>query len=245
MISILPRGLILAFGFLTRLPMPQLVDFKKEELSASAVWFPVVGLTLGLLFILAAWLGIQSNAWIAALLVLLVWVGVTGALHLDGAADLADALGASHRDPERLLEVMRDPHVGTFGVVAMVAILITKLVSVAWIMESAQTWWVLILIPAWARLGAIYWSQSLDALAAGSGETFAWQIPENTLWIWGVCLALFSLFAVSLSFMLIALLSLVLWRSYLKWRLGGMSGDCLGAGIEYCECAMLLLWGIL
>ena len=208
------RGLILAFGFLTRLPMPGLADF--------------------------------DNHWLAALLVVLVWVGITGALHLDGAADLADALGAAHRDPERFLAVMKDPHTGSFGVVAIAAILITKLVAVAWIIESTRIdLWALLLIPAWARLGAVYWSQTLDPLAAGSGESLAWQVPDNMIWIWTILLFAITLFTVSLLFAVAAVITLLLWRFYLKWRFNGMTGDCLGAGIEYCECAMLLAVGLL
>jgi len=242
----MPRGLILAFGFLTRLPMPQLADFKKEELSSSAIWFPLVGLSIGLLLLLAAWLGLSSSPWLAALLVVLLWTGITGALHLDGAADLADALGAAHRDPKRLHDVMKDPHTGTFGVVAIVAILLTKLVAVAWIVESPQIeLWALLLIPAWARLGAIFWSQTLDAIAPGSGERFKWDMPENALWGWGILLFLMTWITVSFLFGVVALAALLLWRFYLKWRLSGMTGDCLGAGIEYCECLLLLTLGLL
>ncbi len=242
----MPRGLILAFGFLTRIPMPVLDDFREQELSSSAVWFPLVGLSIGLLLLLAVLLGLNANHWVAALLVMLVWLGVTGALHLDGAADMADALGAAHRDPERLLAVMKDPHTGSFGVVAIVAILLSKLVTVAWIVESSEvTLWVLLLIPAWARLGAIFWSHSLEPIAAGSGERFKWQIPEQTIWLWGIGLFIVTFLATSFLFAVTAVASLLLWRAYLKWRLGGMSGDCLGAGIEYCECFMLLALGLL
>jgi len=240
------RGLILAFQFLTRIPMPGLVDFKKGELSSSAIWFPFVGLTIGLLLLLIAQLGMSANPWMAALLVLLLWSGVTGGLHLDGAADLADALGAAHRDPERFLAVMKDPHTGSFGVIAIVAILITKLVALAWIVESPDIGlWALLLIPAWARLGAIFWSQTLEPFAPGSGESFVWQVSKNIYWIWGAILFLLSLFFISLLFAMAAVASLLLWRAYLKWRLNGMSGDCLGAGIEYCECFMLLALGLL
>jgi len=235
------RGLILACQFLTRLPTPQLSEFKQEELSTSAVWFPLVGLIIGLLLVGAALLGLHANPWIAALLIVLVWVGVTGALHLDGAADLADALGASHRDSERFLSVLKDPHIGTFGVVVLIALMLTKLISAAWLIQSPDTTlWTLLLIPAWARLGSIYWSQSLKPLVAGSGEQFAWKIPENTVWLWGAGLLLLSWLTVSWWFALTAITTLLLWRAFLQWRLGGMSGDCLGAGIEYCECAMLL-----
>jgi len=235
------RGLILAVQFLTRLPTPQLAGFKQEELASSAIWFPLVGMVIGLLLVIAAGLGMHTGHWVAALLVVLVWVGITGALHLDGAADLADALGASHRDSDRFLSVLKDPHTGTFGVVVLISLILTKLVSVAWMVQSPDiTLWTLLLIPVWARLGSVYWSQSLTALAAGSGEQFSWQIPDHAIWLWGAGLFLVSWVAVSLLFALSAIASLLLWRAFLQWRLGGMSGDCLGAGIEYCECAMLL-----
>jgi len=240
------RGMILAFTFLTRLPMPHLVGYEEKELPSSAIWFPLVGLVIGLLLMLAAYLGMSANNWLAALLVMLAWIGITGALHLDGAADLADALGAAHRDPERFHAVMKDPHTGSFGVVAMVAILVCKLVSVAWIVQSAEiNLWVLLLIPAWARFGAIFWSLSLDAIAPGSGERFKWDIPQRALWTWGLLLFLLTWFVVSFLFAVVALAALLLWRAYLKWRLGGMTGDCLGAGIEYCECFMLLAIGLI
>jgi len=239
------RGLILAFQFLTRLPTPQLADFKQEELSSSATWFPLVGMVIGLLLVVAAWLGASATPWLVALLVTLVWIGITGALHLDGAADLADALGASHRDSERFLSVLKDPHIGSFGVIVLIALILTKLISIASLMESPDaTLWPLLLVPAWARLGAIYWSQSLEPLAAGSGKQFAAQIPEHSVWLWGVGLLLLSWFTVSLFFAVAAIASLLLWRVFLQWRVNGMNGDCLGAGIEYCECAMLLTIGL-
>ena len=235
------RGLILAFQFLTRLPMPQLKHFRQEELSSAAVWFPLVGLSVGLLLVVAALPGMQAGSWPAALLVVLVWTGVTGALHLDGAADLADALGASHRDSDRFLTVLKDPHIGTFGVVVLISLLLTKLVTTAWLVASPDaSLWMLVLIPAWARLGSIYWSQSLPPLAPGSGEQFAWEIPDHAVLLWGAGLFILSWMAVSLFFALVAIATLLLWRTFLQWRLGGMSGDCLGAGIEYCEAMMLL-----
>lgn len=241
----IPRGLILALGFLTRLPMPKLVDSKEDELSSSAVWFPLVGMVIGLLLVAAAMIG-SSNPWLAALLVLLVWIGVTGALHLDGASDLADALGVAHRDPERLLAVMKDPHTGSFGVVAIVITLLTKLVATASLVESADgALWTLLLIPAWARFGAIYWSHVLEPIAAGSGERFKRKLSEQMVWGWGAILFVTTGIMLSWVLALIAVAILLLWQGYLKWRLNGMTGDCLGAGIEFCECAMLLALGLL
>jgi len=238
------RGLILAFQFLTRLPMPALDDVKKTELAGSAVWFPLVGLSLGLLLVVAGVLGEYANEWVAALLVVLMWVAVTGALHLDGAADLADALGASHasaeEDSERFLSVLKDPHVGSFAVVALLAILLSKLVAVAYLLESGTSFWFLLLIPAWARLGSVYWGQTVQALAAGHGESFSTQTVHAYVWFWGLALFVLSLIFVSFWFAVVSMVSLFLWGVFLQRRIGGMNGDCLGAGIEYCECAMLL-----
>ncbi len=236
------KGMFTAFTFLTRLPLSRVENFEPEDFSASVVWFPLVGLVVGVFLTMVAALGSSVNHWLDALLVVLVWIAITGALHLDGAADMADALGAAHRDPERFCDVMKDPHIGAFGVVTLIAILMTKLVTAFVLLESQNNpFWVLLLIPAWARFGAMFWSGTLEAIAPGSGERFAWRSPAYAIWMWGLALFMLSWMTVSLLFALFAALCLLLWREYLKWRLNGMTGDCLGAGIEVCECCMLLL----
>jgi len=236
------KGVFTAFTFLTRLPLPRARNFGPEDFSTSVVWFPLVGLVIGVLLTVTASLGLAASHWLAALLVVLVWIGVTGALHLDGAADLADALGAAHRDPERFHNVMKDPHIGAFGAIALIAILMTKLVATSVLLASQNNaFWLLLLIPAWARFGAMFWSRTLKAIAPGSGERFAWRSPAYAIWAWGLALFMVSGIAITFLFAMMAVLCLLLWRTYLKWRLNGMTGDCLGAGIEVCESGMLLL----
>ncbi len=234
------RGLNLAFGFLTRIPMPALAGYRPEELSRSAVWFPVVGLAIGALLWAAAALGASADDWLAALGVVLVWLAVTGGLHLDGAADLADALGAAHRDPARFQAVLKDPHIGSFGVMALVGIMLAKLVSAHALIAAHASAWLWLLIPAWARLGSVLWSQTLPTLSAGIGERFAWQIPMGAVWGWFATLLMLTWWAESAGFALLAALAVAAWWLFLRLRLGGMSGDCLGAGIEYVETGMLL-----
>ncbi|MDO9225098.1 MAG: adenosylcobinamide-GDP ribazoletransferase [Pseudomonadota bacterium] len=229
------RGLILALQFLTRLPMPTLANFKAEELARAAIWFPLVGLLLGALLAAAVWLGTQVDPWLGALLGLLAWVGLTGALHLDGLADLADALGAAHGDKDRLLTVLADPHLGVFGVTALVAQLLIKLVLLM-LLAKAGLFWPLLLIPAWARLGPLLWAR-LPSIKPGLGERFAWNIGFGGMGAWAVPLALASLWVPAL---LIAPLLLLGWRAYLRARLGGMTGDALGAGVEWVESGLLL-----
>ena len=230
------RGLILAIQFLTRLPTPALAEFRPQELARAAIWFPLVGLLLGGLVAAALWLGGRVDPWLGALLALFAWIALTGALHLDGLADLADALGAAHGDRERLLAVLADPHMGVFGATALVAQLLSKLVLLMLLAKSGLIW-PLVLIPAWARLGPLLWAR-LPPLKPGLGERFAWQIGLRGVWFWAALLALASVASPAL---LAAPLLLLAWRAWLLARLGGMTGDALGAGVEWVVSGLLLL----
>jgi adenosylcobinamide-GDP ribazoletransferase len=230
------RGLILAIQFLTRLPTPQLRDLDLAQLPRSAHWFPLVGLLIGALLAATLWLGSRIDPWLGALLTVLLWVWITGALHLDGLADMSDALGASHRDRDRFLAVLADPHLGTFGAVSLVLQLACKLVLLMLLARSGQ-YWPLLLIPAWARWGTLIWAR-LPALKPGLGERLGMQIQPGAIWLWGGVLAALSLIAPALW---CAPLLVLIWRKFMLRRLGGMTGDLLGAGVELIESAALLL----
>jgi adenosylcobinamide-GDP ribazoletransferase len=181
------------------------------------------------------WLGSRIDPWLGALLTVLLWVWVTGALHLDGLADMSDALGASHRDRDRFLAVLADPHLGTFGAVSLVLQLACKLVLLMLLARSGQ-YWVVLLIPAWARWGALVWAR-LPTLKPGLGARLGSQVRPRALWLWAGALAVPSLMAPALW---CAPLLVLLWRRFLLRRLGGMTGDLLGAGVELTESALLL-----
>jgi len=223
--------------FLTRLPVPGVDDFSPLDLARSATWFPFVGLIVGAIVALVAFaLGHRSGA-LAGIVGVLAWVWLTGALHLDGLADLSDALGAAHRDPERFLAVLRDPHVGTFGVVSVVLVLMLKAATLAVVTTNGLL--SLPLILAWARLGTLGWGRWLQPLKSGHGEQFAWRISIGWIAFWTVLLL-----AASVAFspvLCAAPLVIIAWGAWLKARLGGMTGDCLGAGVEVTETALLLL----
>ena len=252
------RTLILAVQFLTRLPTPQLKEFDPAWLADAARWFAPVGLLVGVMVWLALLAGALVDPWLAALAGLLAWLWVTGGLHLDGLADLADAQGAAHRSRERFLEVLKDPHLGSFGVMSMASQLIVKLVLLMLLVKFAlpppealrvsaigmlaANLAPLVLIPAWARLFTVAWSATLPSLAAGSGERFAWRTHWPSFWL--SVAALLAASAWLAPVLLLAPLSGLFWWAYLKKKLGGMTGDCLGAGIEVCESLMLLMFVI-
>ncbi len=230
------RTLILAVQFLTRLPTPQLKTFDPAWLADAARWFAVVGLLVGACVAAPLALLTPLDPWLAALAAWLAWAWVTGGLHLDGLADLADAQGAAHRSRERFLEVLKDPHVGSFGVIVLIGQMAAKLVLLMLAARHAL-WPALILIPAWARLSAVAWSSTLPALSAGSGERFAWRSHWPSFWLSAALLAVPS--ALTAPALLLAPAAGLVWWAYLKRKLGGMTGDCLGAGIEVCETLLL------
>ena len=156
---------------------------------------------------------------------------------MDGLADMSDGLGAAHRDPTRFLAVLKDPHLGSFGVLSLLMQCLLKLVLLMLLVRQQQ-WAALLLIPAWARSGVFIW-QTLPALAPGMAEQFAWKNSSKVAIFWWS-----ALFAISAWFspaLLAAPLVLLAYRQWLKAKLGGVTGDCLGAGIEISESALLLI----
>lgn len=230
------RGLVVAVQFLTRLPTPQLRDYRDDDFGRSAVWFPLVGLVVGLVVAVPVVL-LDQRPLVAGLVGTVAWVWVTGALHLDGLADVADALGASHRDPQRFAEVLKDPHVGSFGLVAVVLQIAAKLVLVTEIAAQGQGW-LLVLVPALSRYGNLVLTRIVASLHAGMGERFALHVSLPALVAWGVALGVAGgLVAPALLVVVpVTLLAARFWRR----RLGGMSGDGYGATNELTESALLL-----
>ena len=235
------KSALVALGFLTRLPIPA-IDAGPEDYARAIRWFPLAGLTVGLVMASAAWIGQRHDPWSGALCVLLTWVAITGALHLDGLGDIADAAGAAHGDRERLSAVLADPHIGSFGVVAIALQLIAKLVLLRLALEQTQVW-PLVLIPALARIGPLIWSLVLPPLHEGMGTCFRagadWAAV--TLWLlalgaWGLCTE---------PSLLIGLLAILAWAMWLQRKIGGISGDGHGAGIELVESALLASWAFL
>lgn len=229
------RGLLLATQFLTRIRVPASQEYSPREVSSSAWWFPVVGACVGFIVAAAFFAGHLQSAWLAAALGVVAWAWITGAMHLDGLADLTDALGAAHGDPRKFFAVLADPHVGTFGVVSIVLVLLLKFVLLAEL--TYEVLFAFALIPAWARLGALAWTRWLPSLKGGRARQLATDLPAGAIIGWSVLLLAASAFLAPI--LLTAPFVLAGWGLWLRVRLGGVTGDCLGAGIEITEVVML------
>ena len=234
------RRLVVALGFLTRLPVPR-IEADAADFVAGVRLYPIAGLVIGGLVAGAGWAGAQADPWLGAVAALVAWVWVTGALHLDGLGDLADGLGAAHGDRTRLLAVMADPHTGSFGVVAIVLQLAAKLVALHLLLPSG--WMALVAIPAAARLGPLWWAWRLPSLkSTGLGAAISGAVRPRDLVGWGLLLA--GGCAV-VPILLAAPVLLLVLGAWFRNRVGGMTGDVHGAGIELVEAGLLLVAALL
>lgn len=229
------KGLIVALQFLTRLPTPRLT-VSEAEFAASMRWFPAAGLVIGAIVATAAWLGAHLDPWTGALAALLAWVAVTGALHLDGLGDIADGCGAAHKSRERVLAALADPHLGSFGAVTIGLQLITKLVLLHGLIE-AEGFLALALVPFAARIGPLLWTLWLPDLHAGSASRFRSAVRPLHVVLWSAALLAAAWLAPGL---LATPLLLAAWGTWLHRKLGGISGDGHGGGIEVTESGLLL-----
>jgi adenosylcobinamide-GDP ribazoletransferase len=227
------KRLIVAFGFLTRLPMPR-VEVSTDDFAEAIRFYPIVGLAIGAVVAGAGWLGALLDPWTGACAALLAWIAVTGALHLDGLADLADGLGAAHGDRTRLLAVMADPHIGSFGVVAIVGQMLAKLV----LLHAVGGGWGLVLVPFAARMGPLAWARLLPPLRPGGlGAAVAGAVRARDLLGWALLLALAAVAVPALIALPLLVLGVAAW---LRRTLGGVTGDAHGAGIEIIETGLLV-----
>lgn len=228
------KRLLLAIGFLTRLPVPRL-EAGEADFAAAIRWYPAAGLVVGAVVAAAGWAGALVDPWIGAVAALGGWCWITGALHLDGLADLTDGLGAAHGDQDRLLAVMADPHVGSFGTVALVMQLLAKLVLLHAV--AAIGWWTLVPVAMAARVGPIAWARWLVPLKPGLGAMVAGAARRRDLAFWGALLVAAGLFVPALLAAVPLIAGVALW---LGRRIGGVTGDAHGAGIELVETGLLL-----
>ncbi|MGB9776087.1 MAG: adenosylcobinamide-GDP ribazoletransferase [Anaerolineae bacterium] len=235
------RSLFVTLHFLTRLPLPRR-EISLEEVGRAAWAFPAVGVLVGGLLAGAAWLlGHLFPPTLVAALGLALWVTVTGALHLDGFVDCCDALLAA-RPPEVRLEILRDTHVGAFGVIGAVMLLLVKFAALTTGL-SAGGGAALLLAPPLGRWAMVYaLARYPAARTTGMGRTVQAFIHGRTLL--GATLLTLPVLLVRpvaglISFALAWLFTLLFARWVLR-RIPGLTGDVYGALCELVEVVVLL-----
>ncbi len=237
-------------SLLTRIPLPHTFfpsEWTADLKSLSVVFYPVVGLIIGLiLFTIDYGITGHLNPMLVAAIVLIVWVAVTGALHIDGVADCADGIFAYHKDRSIILRVMKDPHVGAMAVTGVTLLLLTKFCLIYSLLDQGGGGIALLFAPIAGRLVAIFY-MAYTPYVREEGLASDLDTSRNLGYVLMTTFIVAAIYAIIISLWVMIVTCAVLIGFYYLWRrcwikkISGYTGDCVGALIEQCELIVLLM----
>ena len=233
---------LIALQFLTIFPVKIKKEIKNEDFGKSLIYFPLTGLIIGsvlsLTFLVFNFLPVQ----VTGALILLISIIITGGIHLDGFADTCDGFYGSN-PKEKTLQIMRDSRIGVMGVIGVVCLLLLKFTFIVNIPQNIL-WKALIMMSVYAR-----WSQVLScyisryARQEGKAKNFIEYAGKKEILLasiptFGLFLLLIQIKGAILFF--VSILPILLFINYIKRKIGGMTGDTIGAVNEVAEVSILL-----
>ncbi len=233
-------GLWSALLFLTSVPFPGGRRAGRADLGRAAPWFPLVGLILGALLSLLWWLlAGRLPSLVSGVLVVTAWALLTGGLHLDGLADCCDGLLVSAPRARRM-EILRDARLGAFGGAGLTLALMLKLSAVAALRDPRA----LLLAPLLGRAALVLGGLQRQARPGGMGAQFAGELTRGRA---AAALLVAAVAAIAFAWPGVVSLAVALTISLATFalarrRLGGVTGDVLGAACELSEVGVLLVW---
>ncbi|MBI3324771.1 MAG: adenosylcobinamide-GDP ribazoletransferase [Candidatus Omnitrophica bacterium] len=243
------RSFWVAVGCLTILPFGPRGRVEDSELGRSLLWFPLVGLVIGAVLVDVNVLASRAfPTCVVGACVLLAWIVITGALHLDGLGDVADGLSGGRTREERL-RIMKDPHLGAMAVVAIAMLLILKY-SVLSSLSFARRNQALFLVPCLGRYAMVLLGSTLPSARAGQGTAgpFIQHRRRSSL-------VLATAMSLAASWLILGLVGLGMFgvmsvgsfvmRAVFQRALGGITGDALGAAGETIEALLLCVTALI
>ena len=254
MIKILHR-FFYAWLFLTRLPAPPLPKATKEDWGRIAPYFTLIGFILGfiLYFFGTVFINFKFPVLFSSLLVLLIWILITGGLHMDGLMDTFDGIGC--QDKSRKLEAMKDSRIGAFGAIGGIFIILFKLITLCTILLN-KLLFIIVISLVLSRFLTVYsftfLSKNKDSGVSSSLLLSGIKKPEDLL-VNLVFFIIVSFLFISFShlkffyffFILICFFLCLFWTYWLDNHFKGHTGDTFGALIELSETTILGLAVIL
>lgn len=242
------KTFILALQLMTRLPIHKEIEVTDERLIRGVMYWPLVGAVTGAIdcavFALMSFLVPKS---VAAMFAVLCQLCVTGGFHLDGLCDTADAI-YSARTRERMLEIMKDSRIGTNGVIAAIFDIGLKIMILCRLNNPVIA---LLLVPVAGKcIQGILMYKAVYPRDKGLGHSYIGRISAGVMMTCLICGVLIIDLGLGIAghdwlLMLPVVLVLAAWgfRTYIVGKIGGMTGDTLGAGSEVIE--ILFLAGLL
>lgn len=229
------RDFITCLEFLTRVRFSKRTDWRDEDFSRSVPYFPLVGLVIGSLLVAVNYslFYIETPLFLRVTLLLLAEIIITGGLMYDGFMDTADGV-FSARSRERMLEIMKDSHVGSNAVLAIIILLLLKIAAYLELSGETLTWVLLTMSVATRTFMVVFIVNFPYARKEGIGHMFTkYAKPFYTYIAFAVCAGIIA--ACGLQYLAVAgicfTVTLII-AQYLKTQLGGLTGDTYGALTE-------------
>lgn len=240
------NNFLLFIQFFTRIPVNKNLECEKENFGNGAFFFPIIGLILGgMQFILANLLFDYLPFNVLAALVVMVPVIVTGALHLDGLGDLCDGFYAFKGGKDKIIEIMKDSTIGTFACAAIVFDILLRYTTMEGLLQYRYLSFIIV-VPVISRFTIVLIAYlGKNAKENGTGNIFIGNINLRTLLIALLITLVISILLLDIitAVIIISLSALVtvIFNKYCEFKIGGLTGDLLGANNEIIEIFVLIM----
>lgn len=234
---------------MTRIPINKSFNVTREDYARGIRYFPIVGLIIGFIICISMYVAsLVFSFFITSLIGLIISIVITGGIHLDGFSDTCDGI-FSGRNREKILEIMKDSRLGTFGGIGLILILLSKYIIYYDIVSSIKSIFsgleVVLLAPIVSRSIVVFFSYNRKYAREkeGLGDLFIGKINLKDVLICQISLIIIT-FAINYKFLIIYIIVLfimILLRRYIEKMLNGITGDILGFSIEISEVLFMLI----
>ncbi len=239
-------SLLLALQFFTIVPVNKNLPMERNQITGMYSIYPWIGAAMG--GVICLLLTFDWSSLMTAFGVVLLGVLLAGGLHMDGFIDLSDAF-FSYKDRAKRLEILDDPRVGAFGVMAVVFLVVGKIIIVAEVLSFDSFHWIfLVLIPFFSRATlTVLFAITKSAKESGLAYFFKKKMNSNALQIATsmniiigiIVLGWMTEWFIAITFLVVIFAFIRLYRSWVLKHFGGVTGDILGASVELTE---VILW---
>lgn len=244
------KRFILMLQFMTTIPIKTRIDANAEDYGKGLVFAPLVGLVIGvLLALICRGLLLIFPSLLTAVLIAITYIMLTGGLHLDGLGDTFDGI-FSNRPKEKILEIMRDSCHGTNALLAVSSIIVLYIAVIYSIIDQGTALKALLLMPVAGRIGSLIGAGVSEYARSGEGMGKAFtDYCSNKEILTGLPFyaVLFYIIAGFNGLIMITFSSLSAFFlvKYFGRKIGGTTGDILGAVCELNQALFLILWYII
>ncbi|MDH5358162.1 MAG: adenosylcobinamide-GDP ribazoletransferase [Gammaproteobacteria bacterium] len=231
---------LIALQLLTIVPVRIKTPVENKHMGQSLLYYPLIGFIVASVLVLLGWLLNTQSDNVTAILLLLVWVVLTGGLHLDGLADSADAWLGGIGDKNRTLAIMKDPACGPIAVAALVLLLLAKFVMLT-VLIASNDWFAIIVAIILARTAMpLLFLTTPYVREGGIASVMITHQPQTASKLMLIVIGLLTIASGNMIPLLVTAGLFLLLRYWMQQRLGGTTGDTAGAMVEILETAVLM-----